>query len=233
MHDGAARRSGCRRLGNIVRMPRQPLPTAQAYLPDSRTLDALNAAARACQGCDLYVHATQTVFGTGPTDARVVLVGEQPGDREDRAGLPFVGPAGAVLDRALARAGIARSEAYVTNAVKHFKFVERGKRRIHQSPKVTEMRVRALARSGNRSDRSRSRHRARRDGGKIAPRHRFPTDRTPRHCPRGAATPARARDDPSVLDSPRARRRITRRGIRKSRCRPRRRCRGPSDLALR
>ncbi|GAC1523029.1 MAG: hypothetical protein NVS2B8_04980 [Vulcanimicrobiaceae bacterium] len=101
----------------------------------------MRAAAMLCRGCDLYAHATQTVFGVGPTDARLVLVGEQPGDAEDRAGEPFVGPAGKLLDRALERAGIARSDAYVTNAVKHFKFVERGKRRIHQSPKVTEMRA--------------------------------------------------------------------------------------------
>ncbi|HEX8842571.1 MAG TPA: UdgX family uracil-DNA binding protein [Sphingomicrobium sp.] len=90
--------------------------------------------ARVCTRCDLYKFATQTVFGEGPLDAKIVFVGEQPGDQEDLAGRPFVGPAGAVFDAALEKAGIERSEVYVTNAVKHFKFILRGKRRIHNKP---------------------------------------------------------------------------------------------------
>jgi uracil-DNA glycosylase family protein len=90
--------------------------------------------ARGCTRCDLYKHATQTVFGEGPLDAAIIFVGEQPGDQEDLAGRPFVGPAGAVFDEALEKAGIDRSTVYVTNAVKHFKFVLRGKRRIHNKP---------------------------------------------------------------------------------------------------
>jgi DNA polymerase len=100
--------------------------------------DLVTAAAR-CTGCDLYRHASRTVFGKGPADARVVLVGEQPGDQEDLRGAPFVGPAGEVLDRALAEVGIDRQRVYVTNAVKHFSFVQRGKRRIHQTPRATEL----------------------------------------------------------------------------------------------
>lgn len=90
--------------------------------------------ARVCTRCDLYKYATQTVFGEGPLDASIVFVGEQPGDQEDLAGRPFVGPAGAVFDAALEKAGIDRSQVYVTNAVKHFKFIQRGKRRIHNKP---------------------------------------------------------------------------------------------------
>jgi uracil-DNA glycosylase len=92
-----------------------------------------------CEGCELYQHATQPVFGEGPKDARVVLIGEQPGDSEDRAGRPFVGPAGEVLNRALAEAGLNRAEVYLTNAVKHFAFEERGKRRIHRTPRLSEV----------------------------------------------------------------------------------------------
>jgi DNA polymerase len=99
------------------------------------------AAAKACRACPLWAAATQTVFGEGPETAKVMLVGEQPGDVEDIKGRPFVGPAGHLLDRALADAGLDRSEAYVTNAVKHFKFVPRGKRRIHQKPNSTEIRA--------------------------------------------------------------------------------------------
>jgi uracil-DNA glycosylase len=95
--------------------------------------------AEACRACGLWEHATQVVFGAGPPDAEIVLVGEQPGDREDLSGEPFVGPAGRVLDQALSNAGIRRSDVYVTNAVKHFKFTERGKRRIHQKPNTTEV----------------------------------------------------------------------------------------------
>jgi len=104
-----------------------------------RIAAALKAEARACTRGDLHCHATQTVFGEGPLDARIVFVGEQPGDQEDLAGRPFVGPAGEVFDAALEEAGIDRVATYVTNAVKHFKFVQRGKRRIHQSPNAGEI----------------------------------------------------------------------------------------------
>jgi uracil-DNA glycosylase family protein len=104
-----------------------------------RILTGLAAEAAGCTRCPLYRNATQTVFGQGPANAPVMLVGEQPGDSEDRAGLPFVGPAGRILDRALAEAGIARKRVYVTNAVKHFKNVPRGKRRIHQRPNAYEI----------------------------------------------------------------------------------------------
>ena len=114
-------------------------PTAAAYLPKSRDLSRLRRAAADCQGCPLHRDATQTVFGAGPTDARLVLVGEQPGDQEDRAGEPFVGPAGRLLDGALEEAGIDRSTAYLTNAVKHFKFTPVGKRRIHATPDTFEV----------------------------------------------------------------------------------------------
>jgi uracil-DNA glycosylase family protein len=105
-----------------------------APVPERVTPAALRGALPACRACDLYAPATQAVAGEGPRHARVMLVGEQPGDREDIEGRPFVGPAGKVLDRALAEAGIDRSDAYLTNVVKHFRFRERGKRRIHQRP---------------------------------------------------------------------------------------------------
>jgi len=101
--------------------------------------EAILADARKCRRCDLYRHATQTVFGEGPLDASIMFVGEQPGDQEDLAGRPFVGPAGAVFDAALEKAGIDRSTVYVTNAVKHFKFVAKGKRRIHNKPDAGEI----------------------------------------------------------------------------------------------
>jgi len=112
---------------------------AAAFVPAGAGLIDLRAAAARCTGCELYRDATQTVFGQGPTDARIVLVGEQPGDQEDLKGAPFVGPAGEILDRALAEAGLERGRVYVTNAVKHFKFIARGKRRIHQTPRLTEV----------------------------------------------------------------------------------------------
>lgn len=102
-------------------------------------LVALKEDAAACRDCPLWENATQTVFGEGPVNAPLMLVGEQPGDKEDLAGRPFVGPAGLLLDRALSEAGIARERTYVTNAVKHFKFVLRGKRRLHQKPTVVEI----------------------------------------------------------------------------------------------
>ena len=103
------------------------------------TIEQLRRDAAGCTRCDLYLTGTQVVFGEGSPKAGVVLVGEQPGDQEDRAGRPFVGPAGKLLDRALAEAGIDRSQVYVTNAVKHFKWVARGKRRIHQKPNAAEI----------------------------------------------------------------------------------------------
>jgi uracil-DNA glycosylase len=114
-------------------------PGAGVFIPPNATLDELRAASARCQGCDLFRHATQTVFGIGPATARIVLVGEQPGDQEDRKGAPFVGPAGEVLDRALIEVGLDRQHVYVTNAVKHFKFTERGKRRIHETPRAPEI----------------------------------------------------------------------------------------------
>lgn len=115
---------------------------AARYLPDGDgDLDALRQAAAGCRGCDLHRNATQTVFGDGPRSARAVLVGEQPGDREDREGEPFVGPAGRLLDRILDESGIERNQVYLTNAVKHFSFRldDRGKRRIHQKPRAGEL----------------------------------------------------------------------------------------------
>jgi len=113
--------------------------SAANFLPGRLTLSALREAAAACRGCPLWQVGTQTVFGEGAADAEVMLVGEQPGDQEDREGKPFVGPAGRLLDDALEAAGIDRSATYVTNAVKHFKWQARGKRRIHQKPSWTEM----------------------------------------------------------------------------------------------
>ncbi|OBI45547.1 uracil-DNA glycosylase [Mycobacterium kyorinense] len=116
------------------------VPGAERYLPDDCSLDSLEAAASCCHGCPLYQNATQTVFGHGHRDAPIMLVGEQPGDREDVEGLPFVGPAGRLLARALDDAGIDPDLTYQTNAVKHFKFTRKsGKRRIHQKPNRTEV----------------------------------------------------------------------------------------------
>ncbi|MFF0789786.1 UdgX family uracil-DNA binding protein [Streptomyces spiralis] len=115
--------------------------TAEPFVPERGGLPALRRAAAECRGCPLHLDATQTVFGAGNADARVMLVGEQPGDQEDRQGKPFVGPAGRLLDRALAEAGIDFDETYATNAVKHFKFTraEPRKRRIHKAPSLREM----------------------------------------------------------------------------------------------
>ena len=112
---------------------------ATPFVPETKSLKALREAAGECRGCPLYRGATQTVFGEGPRRAPLMMVGEMPGDREDRAGHVFVGPAGRELNAALERAGIARADAYVTNVVKHFKFRERGKRRIHDTPKKGEV----------------------------------------------------------------------------------------------
>jgi DNA polymerase len=122
-------------------MPRDSISAISAvdFLPARRTLPALAKAAALCQGCPLFASATQTVFGEGSNDARIIMVGEQPGDQEDVQGKPFVGPAGRMLDRALADAGIDRRTVYVTNAVKHFKWTPRGKRRLHSKPTAREM----------------------------------------------------------------------------------------------
>jgi DNA polymerase len=112
---------------------------AAAAVPEERTLDALREAAAGCRACGLWENATQTVFGEGSETAEVMLVGEQPGDQEDKQGRPFVGPAGRILDEALEGAGIDRSKVYVTNVVKHFKWKPQGKRRIHQKPNAEEI----------------------------------------------------------------------------------------------
>jgi uracil-DNA glycosylase len=117
---------------------RNPYPTAAPYIPGKLTMTALRAAVQQCEGCPLYRDATQAVFGEGTLTSEVMLVGEQPGDQEDLAGAPFVGPAGKLLDRALDEAGIERRRTYVTNAVKHFKWKARGTRRIHDKPTWTE-----------------------------------------------------------------------------------------------
>jgi len=115
------------------------MSSAADFLPSGRSLKALEEAAEGCRGCELYKDATQVVFGEGRKGAGLMLVGEQPGDKEDREGEPFVGPAGRLLDRALEEAGIDRGEAYVTNAVKHFKWRPKGKRRLHQTPRAGEI----------------------------------------------------------------------------------------------
>jgi uracil-DNA glycosylase len=115
------------------------MSSASEFLPNSRSLKTLGAAAEACRGCELYKDATQVVFGRGRKSAELMLVGEQPGDKEDREGQPFVGPAGRLLDRALEEAGIDRAETYVTNAVKHFKWKPKGNRRLHQTPRAGEI----------------------------------------------------------------------------------------------
>jgi uracil-DNA glycosylase len=112
---------------------------ATPFLPERRSLKSLREAAASCRGCHLYAGATQTVFGDGLKRAKVMFVGEMPGDKEDRAGRVFVGPAGRELDKALELVGIVRADVYITNVVKHFKFEERGKRRIHQKPKKGEV----------------------------------------------------------------------------------------------
>jgi uracil-DNA glycosylase family protein len=112
---------------------------ATPWVPQSRELADLESAAHDCRGCELWQPATQAVFSSGERSARIMLVGEQPGDREDEQGEPFVGPAGRILDEALTEAGIDRSAAYLTNAVKHFRFEQRGKRRIHQKPDVRHL----------------------------------------------------------------------------------------------
>ena len=120
---------------------KSPTKTAAPLVPSHPTLPKLREAAASCTACDLHLRGTQTVFGEGARRSEVMLVGEQPGDREDIAGHPFVGPAGRMLDRALEEAGIDRRRAYVTNVVKHFKWEPRGKRRIHSKPNLAEIRA--------------------------------------------------------------------------------------------
>lgn len=120
-------------------MPNDPSESGDDFLPERITLSMLRAEAANCRECDLWKNATQTVFGEGKERARLVMIGEQPGDQEDLDGHPFVGPAGQLLDRALKDAGIDREQVYVTNAVKHFKWTPRGKRRIHEKPRASEI----------------------------------------------------------------------------------------------
>src|SRR6185295_10951587 len=120
-------------------MGKEENTSAAEFLPERRDLESLREAARSCEGCDLYRNATQTVFGEGAAHASIVLVGEQPGDMEDRQGHPFVGPAGRMLDKALVEARIPREDVYITNAVKHFRWIQRGKRRLHQKPLVRQV----------------------------------------------------------------------------------------------
>jgi DNA polymerase len=140
--------------GREGNMRNQTPPSAEPFVPADHRLPVLADAVRACRGCDLYLHATQAVFGEGPASARILFVGEQPGDQEDVQGRPFVGPAGQLWNRALDEAQIDRTQVYVTNAVKHFKFEERGKRRIHKKPggmevAAWERRLRSASAAGN------------------------------------------------------------------------------------
>ena len=118
--------------------------SAADFFPKRISLPALREASKGCRGCDLYYNATQTVFGEGPTDALVMLIGEQPGDQEDQAGKPFIGPAGYMLNSMLEKSSIPRGDVYVTNVVKHFKFEPRAKRRIHSKPNAREVAKRAF-----------------------------------------------------------------------------------------
>jgi uracil-DNA glycosylase family protein len=125
---------GCFKWGN--HNPVEKFPGAQQWVPEGGGLRKLQAALKDCRGCDLWQYAEQAVPGEGPARARMMIVGEQPGDVEDKEGHPFVGPAGRLLDKALVEAGIDRGDVYLTNAVKHFRFERRGKRRIHKTPSV-------------------------------------------------------------------------------------------------
>jgi uracil-DNA glycosylase family protein len=125
----------------LVRVSDTSAPGAARWVPETTDLDTLRAAAPRCRGCELWEPATQVVFSRGPSTARVVLVGEQPGDREDLEGEPFVGPAGRLLSDALREAGVDEHAVYLTNAVKHFRFEQRGKRRLHKTPTITHLRA--------------------------------------------------------------------------------------------
>jgi uracil-DNA glycosylase family protein len=142
------RRASVQKTSTTARQPnakaagaKPAVESTESFIPEVRTIANLRKAAAGCHGCPLYLRATQTVFGEGPQTARIVAVGEQPGDYEDRKGRPFVGPAGRVLDKALAQAGIDRGTVYVTNAVKHFTFEERGKARIHKKPRQSDVKA--------------------------------------------------------------------------------------------
>jgi probable DNA metabolism protein len=141
--DGAGRRTGAMIAGAATEPHKAQIrrPALVHSKPDAGDIAAMRDEASACRACPLWGDATQTVFGEGPSDARVMLVGEQPGDTEDLAGRPFIGPAGRMLDRALREAGIVRDKVYLTNAVKHFKFVPRGKIRLHQTPATSEIKA--------------------------------------------------------------------------------------------
>lgn len=123
----------------MTEMVKAQKPSAAPWVPETKSLNVLRAAAPECRGCELYARATQVVFGEGPAGAKVVMVGEQPGDEEDQRGHPFIGPAGRLLSKAMLQAGLDREQVYVTNAVKHFKWIERGKRRIHAKPSGIEI----------------------------------------------------------------------------------------------
>src|SRR5689334_13355175 len=124
----------------LVRAAAKTLTISAAdFLPKNESLPSLRQASKGCRGCDLWKNATQTVFGEGSSGSTVIMIGEQPGDKEDRAGRPFVGPAGGLLDKALEAAGIDREKVYVTNAVKHFKWTPRGRKRIHKKPSTREI----------------------------------------------------------------------------------------------
>ena len=128
-------------VGALTLLPKPSRTSASDPAPPVRSISALAAAAQTCEACPLFAAATQAVFGEGPARARLVLIGEQPGDAEDRTGRPFVGPAGALLDRALIEAGLDRTKVYLTNAVKHFKWEPRGRWRIHLKPRVSEIKA--------------------------------------------------------------------------------------------
>lgn len=117
----------------------EAFPTAAAFLPPEPDLKSLRSAAAECEGCPLFQNATQTVFGEGPAKARVIMIGEQPGDQEDKQGKPFVGPAGRIMDKLMDEVGIPRKKVYLTNAVKHFKWTPRGTRRMHAKPSSREI----------------------------------------------------------------------------------------------
>src|SRR6266508_5707773 len=154
--------------------------TAAALIPDRPSLSRLREAAAGCRACELWRKGTQTVFGEGSPDASVMLVGEQPGDREDLSGHPFVGPAGGLLDRALEKAGIPRGDAYLTNVVKHFNWEARGKRRIHRKPNPEpHPRVPALARRGDQAGGPGGPGPAGGDRRPGGPRHRLQGHRAP------------------------------------------------------
>ena len=174
---------------------------AEPFVPERRTLPALREAVQGCRGCDLYRNATQAVFGEGARHAEVLFVGEQPGDKEDLAGKPFVGPAGQLLDRALEEAGIDRSQTYVTNAVKHFKWQARGKRRIHQKPNWSEV---TACRPWLEAELDVVQPSVARlpgcDRGAVPPRPRLPRHAAPWQAARLRPRRARDRDDPPLRD---------------------------------